>query len=148
MILSIVVVGALMMSSPTTDQAKRIERLENKLMAPCCYSQNIHDHMSQEAAEMRDEVMEMVEAGESEQDIITYYRTKYGERILAMPDGKTGEVAYTVPVTIALLALLALFAAIFHSARNRNQNASASQKSVESLVTVDYSNQCSVDPSL
>ena len=123
MLSSILLIGALIVGPLTPGQLKKVERLEKKLMAPCCYSQTIYYHMSNEAAQMRDEVMAMVEAGKSEQEIITYYRMKYGETILAVPDGRTGEVAYAVPVSIALVALLALAAVIRHSVRNRNQYA-------------------------
>ena len=123
MLSSILLIGALIVGPLTPGQLKKVERLEKKLMAPCCYSQTIYDHMSNEAAQMRDEVMAMVEAGKSEQEIITYYRMKYGETILAVPDGRAGEVAYAVPVSIALVALLALAGVIRHSGRNRNQYA-------------------------
>jgi hypothetical protein len=42
--------------TPTADQARTIVKLEDKLMAPCCYSQTIRVHMSAEAEQMRDEV--------------------------------------------------------------------------------------------
>jgi hypothetical protein len=32
---------------PTADQARTILKLEDKLMAPCCYSQTIRVHMTQ-----------------------------------------------------------------------------------------------------
>jgi cytochrome c-type biogenesis protein CcmH len=90
--------------TPTTDQAKTIVRLEDKLMAPCCYSQTIRVHMSTEAEQMREEVTEMVLAGKSEQDIIKYYKAKYGETILVVPDGKAGQIAYGVPLIVSLSA--------------------------------------------
>ncbi len=88
----------------TQDQAKTIAKLEDRLMAPCCYSQTIRVHMSMEAEQMREEVTDMVLAGKSEQDIIRYYKAKYGETILVVPDGTTGQIAFAVPVTVALSA--------------------------------------------
>ena len=57
--------------TPTADQARTIVKLEDKLMAPCCYSQTIRVHMSMEAEQMREEVTDMVLAGKSAQDIIS-----------------------------------------------------------------------------
>ena len=76
--------------SLTPDQLARIRKIEGRLMAPCCYTQTIRDHDSQVAVDMRNEVTAFVASGKSEQDIITYYRTKYGETILVVPDGMSG----------------------------------------------------------
>ena len=100
-IATLLIAGAL---TPTPDQTRTIVKLEDKLMAPCCYSQTIRVHMSMEAEQMREEVTDMVLAGKSEQDIIKYYKAKYGETILVVPDGKTGQIAYGVPIIVALSA--------------------------------------------
>ena len=96
----------LMMAStlgPTPEQDKRIKKLEDTLMAPCCYSQTIRLHMSAEAEQMREEVTSMVMAGRSEQEVIRYYKAKYGETILVVPDGTAGTITYAVPVLAFLL---------------------------------------------
>jgi len=100
-IATLLIAGAL---TPTPDQARTIVKLEDKLMAPCCYSQTIRVHMSMEAEQMREEVTNMVLAGKSEDDIIKHYKAKYGETILVVPDGKAGQIAYGVPVIVALSA--------------------------------------------
>ena len=100
-IASLLIAGAL---TPTPGQARTIAKLEDKLMAPCCYSQTIRVHMSMEAEQMREEVKDMVLAGRSEQDIIKFYKAKYGATILVVPDGKVGQIAYGVPIIVALSA--------------------------------------------
>lgn len=101
----------------TQDQAKTIAKLEDRLMAPCCYSQTIRVHMSMEAEQMREEVTDMVLAGKSEQDIIKYYKAKYGETILVVPDGATGQIAFAVPVAVALSAFSLLLFGINQALR-------------------------------
>lgn len=86
------------------DQNRRITKLEESLMAPCCYSQNIREHMSFEAAQMRDEVSQMVLAGKSDREILNYYKAKYGETILVVPDGVAGGLTFGIPVAATLLA--------------------------------------------
>ena len=108
MLSSVLLVSALIAGPLTPAQTKTVQRLEGKLMAPCCYSQTIDVHMSQEAVDMREEVTEMVAAGRSEADIIRYYKTKYGETILVVPDGTTGLVAYTVPIFVTVLGVVGL----------------------------------------
>ena len=88
----------------TPDQDRRITKLEDSLMAPCCYSQSIREHMSLEAAQMRDEVSNMVLAGRSDQEILAYYQSKYGKTILVVPGGMAGLLAFGVPIGVALIA--------------------------------------------
>ena len=96
--------------SPSAQQT--VARLEHVLMAPCCYTQTIDEHRSEVAAEMRQEVESMVAAGKSEQQIKDYYVAKYGATILVVPEGRTGAVAYGVPVGLAAAALLLLTAVL------------------------------------
>jgi len=106
--------------TPTTTQARVIERLEDKLMAPCCYSQTIRLHMSAEAEQMREEVTSMVMAGKSEQEIVSYYKAKYGETILVVPDGISGEIAYAVPVCVFLFGSTLLMFVIKRSLQRQS----------------------------
>jgi len=120
-IAALLIAGAL---TPTQDQAKTIAKLEDRLMAPCCYSQTIRVHMSMEAEQMREEVTDMVLAGKSEQDIIKYYKAKYGETILVVPDGTAGQIAFAIPVTVALSAFGLLAFGIGRTLRKRTLDAS------------------------
>jgi cytochrome c-type biogenesis protein CcmH/NrfF len=86
------------MLSPTPDQDRRIKKLEDSLMAPCCYSQTIRDHMSMEAAQMRDEVSNMALSGKSDKDILNYYVREYGQTILVVPNGVAGVIAVAIPI--------------------------------------------------
>jgi cytochrome c-type biogenesis protein CcmH len=103
---SLLLIGVL---SPTSDQNRRIRKLEGSLMAPCCYSQTIDVHMSTEAAQMRDEVSNMVLTGKSDDEILRFYRAKYGETILVVPAGTAGLLAFGIPTGVALLALALTF---------------------------------------
>ena len=123
-IATLVIASAL---APTPDQTKTIANLEDRLMAPCCYSQTIRVHMSAEAEQMREEVTGMVLAGKSEQDIIKYYKAKYGETILVVPDGKTGQIAYGVPIIVALSAFGLLTFGIDQTLRKRTAKVRATQ---------------------
>lgn len=92
----------------TPGQAAEIKRLEEELMAPCCYTQTIREHMSEVAEQMREEVTEFVLEGQPEREILRYYKTRYGEAILAVPDGLTGQVVFAVPVAAFGFAMATL----------------------------------------
>ncbi len=90
----------------TPAQSREVERIEHRLMAPCCYTQSIADHMSAEAEQMRKEVAEMAATGIGEAEIVRHYKNVYGERILIVPDGVLGRVAFLVPWSVIVLSTL------------------------------------------
>jgi len=59
--------------------------IDGKVMAPCCWSGTVAQHSSQVAEEMRRQTRAMLAAGKSEREILDYYVSVYGERILASP---------------------------------------------------------------
>jgi cytochrome c-type biogenesis protein CcmH len=98
-------------------QNAKIRKIEGRLMAPCCYTQTILEHESQVAEQMREEVTAMVVSGKSEQEIVTYYKTKYGETILVVPDGAAGSLTYGMPVAALAISSGVLFFFIRRSLR-------------------------------
>jgi len=80
-----------------------VARVEQRLLAPCCYSQAVAEHMSAEAEQMRQEIERMAASGESEATIIEHYKGQYGERILVVPDGGTGRVLFVLPLIVLML---------------------------------------------
>jgi len=108
---SVAVVAVDAQSAPvslTSKQIALIRKIEGRVMAPCCYTQTIRDHDGQVAVEMRAEVTALVASGKSEQEIITYYRTKYGETILVVPDGLQGRLLPGFPIAAFLASILLL----------------------------------------
>jgi len=105
----------------TPQQDAKIKKLESRIMAPCCYTQTIRDHDSQVAEEMCEEVTAMVVSGKSEQQIITYYRTKYGETILVVPDGISGGLLTFTPVMIFLTSAGLLIFFVRRSIHGRSE---------------------------
>ena len=104
----------------STQQGEKIKKIEEKLMAPCCYTQNIREHMSQEAEQMREEVTSMVLAGKSEHDILEYYKTEYGDPILVVPDGNSGRVLFMTPYLILIVVGGVLTVLLLKAAKRNN----------------------------
>lgn len=63
--------------------------LESRLLAPCCWAQTLDVHESDITRELRLEIRRRLSAGESpdaiEQDMVA----RYGEKMRAVPEGKT-----------------------------------------------------------
>lgn len=74
-------------AAPTADQRERIHKLENSLIAPCCYSELVSRHNSEVAAKMRLEIAAWVTEGKSDREILDTYKELYGLRVLAEPEG-------------------------------------------------------------
>jgi len=93
------VAGILLLAGPQLDarQRARLEKLENALLAPCCYQEVVATHSSEAAQQMRAELAEMVAAGRSDREILDYYKQRYGARVLAEPEGAQWWVMNFVP---------------------------------------------------
>jgi cytochrome c-type biogenesis protein CcmH len=87
----------------TPQQTTKVKRLEDTLLAPCCYSQSIARRMSAEAEQIRHEAAEMVASGRSENEILEHYKALYGERILIVPDGTMDKILFSLPVVAVLV---------------------------------------------
>lgn len=83
----------------------RVKRLEESLLSPCCYGEPVSRHMSEVAFQMRKEIAERVQAGQSDQEILDHYKLLYGEQVLVEPDGRKKVVLYSLPVLISIAGL-------------------------------------------
>ncbi len=83
----------------------RARALQEKLIAPCCWSESVAAHRSEIAAEMRAEIARMVQEGRSDREILDFYKAKYGTRILMEPEGQLRLWAYTIPVLAVIVGL-------------------------------------------
>jgi len=120
--------------SLTAAQREVVRQVDQRLLAPCCYSQAVGEHMSSEAAQMRQEIEEMAASGESEATIITHYKAQYGERILVVPDGGTGRVLFILPPAALLLLATVLILVLRRMVRaGARRSARADQEELERL---------------
>lgn len=108
--LSWIIIVFLYLAAPSAaelsvEQRIQIERLENSLLAPCCYSEPVARHRSDISLQMRAEIERMVTEGKSEREILDLYKQRYGLRILVEPEGARWWWMHLVPVVIALLGL-------------------------------------------
>lgn len=111
-----------------TDNQKAVLRtVEERLLAPCCYTQSFAQHGSEIARQMRKEVTEMVAQGRTEEEITRHYKGLYGDRILIVPDGVTGKILFSLPVVTSLLASLVLFVSVRKMLRSGKKRLSIAQ---------------------
>jgi cytochrome c-type biogenesis protein CcmH len=75
--------------TPTANIGEKVpgaERLEGRLLAPCCWSQTLDIHGSEIANSLRHEIRTRLKSGEAADAIEASLVARYGERIRAVPD--------------------------------------------------------------
>jgi cytochrome c-type biogenesis protein CcmH len=98
--------GLISFAAGTDKQAAqtREREIEDSLIAPCCWSQPVSQHYSEVAEQIRNEVHSMVVSGKSRDEILDYYVSKYGERILASPRARGfNSLVYILPWAALIL---------------------------------------------
>lgn len=102
------------------DLAAAAARLEQALIAPCCFHHTVAEHRSPESDAVRADLRRRLAAGEGEAAILADYERRYGERILAAPHASGfGLLAWITP-GVALLAATILVAGWLRRHRRRD----------------------------
>jgi len=81
-LVAIVVVG-IAIGDPTPQN--RVQALGSRIKCPVCQGEAIADSPSETAAAMMEVVAEQVEQGQTDDQILEYFRARYGEGILLDP---------------------------------------------------------------
>jgi cytochrome c-type biogenesis protein CcmH len=106
--ISALLIAAMILAAPfsggqTVPVSEKEREIEDHLIAPCCWTQPVSQHYSEAAETIRREVHEMVAAGKSRDEILNYYVSRYGERILATPRPKGFNVLVYILPWLALI---------------------------------------------
>jgi len=85
-------------------QDKLIKDLQQSLMAPCCWSGTVYDHGHDQ---MENEIVAFLNGGKIKAEILKYYTSLYGERILSSPEAKGfNVVVWLAPPVLAIFSLI------------------------------------------
>lgn len=96
--------------------ASRAYRIEQELRCPVCQSVSIAESPSQTAQVMRAEVVRQVRAGRSGQQIIGYFRARYGDWVVLDPPARGVTLGlWLLPLIAAITGIAALLARARHS---------------------------------
>lgn len=115
-------------------QENLIKDLEQSLIAPCCWSGTVYDHGH---PEMEKEIRQMVESGQTRQEIIDHFLARYGERILASPVASGFNLmAWITPIIIGLIGI-----AVFLNYLRTPKAVAASKSKPKSDLKIPYDDQ-------
>ena len=76
----------------TDDDRQRYQTLVDELRCPKCLNQNLTDSNSQIAIDMRNEVAKKVIGGQSNQEIVDFMVTRYGDFVLYRPPVQSNTI--------------------------------------------------------
>ena len=97
-------------AAETPDQQKvRIRRIEDAVLAPCCYAEPVSRHQSEIAVKMRVEIAKWVAAGKTDQEILNAYVQQYGNKVLVDPRTIPGWWTPWVPWLAVMLGVVFTF---------------------------------------
>lgn len=89
-------------------RADRASEIEQRLFAPCCWTQTLDVHDSELSTSLRIEIRERLSRGESASTIEDALAQRYGERIRAVP--REGDARVLAPLLVGSLMALSLLA--------------------------------------
>jgi cytochrome c-type biogenesis protein CcmH/NrfF len=89
-------------AQPVEDPNARVIRLQDAVLAPCCYTEPVSRHQSEVALKMRLEIARWVAAGRSDQSILGAYVERYGARVLVDPRTRPGVWTPWIPWSILI----------------------------------------------
>jgi len=91
--------------------------LEAKLMAPCCWAQQVSLHQSPAADEIKQNVRRLLAEGKTSQQILDIYVAEYGDRILAEPPARGFSRLIYVAPWVFLVASVGLVVVVIRRLR-------------------------------
>ena len=90
------------------EESKLEKEIKQKLISPCCWAGTVYD--LDHNPEMEEEIRNFLYQGRSEEFILDYYVSIYGERILATPKPIGFNLfAWITPIIFAFIGITLLF---------------------------------------
>jgi len=92
---------------------EEVEHIATQLRCPVCQNLSVADSPSEMAKEMRGLIRERLEQGESREEVMTYFVTKYGEWILLSPRASGFNLlVWLLPFAAVLAGAAGIFAVV------------------------------------
>lgn len=86
----------------------RLEKLYTTFIAPCCWRDNLAEHDSPTANDLRKRIATMVQTGQTDVEIKDTLVAEYGQRILTLPEGSARTWLFSAPWIAGALGIAAI----------------------------------------
>src|SRR5579872_4109029 len=92
----------------TLDQ--RVQDVASQLICPVCQGESVASSPATIAQQMRAVIRQQLQAGQSEAQVIQYFKARYGPQIVWTPQWQGFDLmAWLVPIALLLLGVVILF---------------------------------------
>ena len=105
---------AVMAQNPEEEALQKTAgELYDGLMCPLCPGQTIGQSSNETSRQMRDLILKKLRQGETKEEILQYFASRYGERILAKPKTEGFNVMlWFLPGVLGALAVIVIYLVI------------------------------------
>lgn len=94
---------------------KAARELNDHIMCPICPGQTIAQSSNETSAQMRDLVLKKLRQGETKEEILQYFESRYGERVMAKPHKKGFNlILWFLPFLFVTLVIILIYYLIQH----------------------------------
>ena len=94
---------------------KAARELNDRIMCPICPGQTIAQSTNGTSAQMRDLVLKKLRQGETKEEVLQYFESRYGERIMAKPNKKgLNLMLWSLPFLFVVLLIILIYYLIQH----------------------------------
>ena len=94
-------------STTQAGPAERAQAIEREVWSPYCPGRLLSDCTTAQARELRDEIGDRIERGESSDDVLEWIRRNHGDEALARPELRgAGFAIWLVPVLLFAIGAL------------------------------------------
>ena len=117
---------------------QRVHDVASQLKCLVCQGESVADSPSMLSLQMRAVIRQQLQAGESEQEVIQYFVSRYGDRILLSPPMQgLNLLAWLVPIALMLGGVVLVFLVL----RNWQSHAGTESNVVENNESVSIDEQ-------
>ncbi len=97
---------------------KAARELNDRIMCPICPGQTISQSSNETSTQMRDLVLKKLRQGETKEEVLQYFESRYGERIMAKPNKKgLNLMLWSLPFLFVALLIILIYYLIQHWAK-------------------------------
>ncbi len=119
------------------EQESRYKRLIVELRCLVCQNQNIADSNAELATDLRRETYNMIRAGKTDEQIVTFMVSRYGDFVLYRPPVKsTTYLLWAAPLILVVVGLLIMFSQVRRRAAGQGSEelSSEDRKRLEEIL--------------
>jgi len=108
-IFAFIISNILIFNSYADSIDKQVSEISNELLCPVCRGQTVAESNSDLANDFRDIIKTKLQEGQSSEEILNYFISRYGDSVLSSPPAKGIRlIIWILPVAVLLFGLISL----------------------------------------